>query len=196
MGLAAALTLIGVPAMAAAADAPAPSAEALSAVWTPKEITFVYQGFTAHYSCDGLRDRMREVLLTLGARPDLHVDIYGCSAPAGMPDPFPGVRIKMNVLTPAQAGGTTPAGASAADATGVSAAWKKVDVRLDRDPLGQSGSCELLEQIKQKILPQFTTRDVDFASNCVPNQLSAGGNWLRADVLIADQKGDKPLASK
>ena len=39
-----------------------------SAVWTQKEFQFVYQGFTTKYSCDGLRDKMRTVVLELGAR--------------------------------------------------------------------------------------------------------------------------------
>ena len=37
------------------------SGEPQSAVWTDKELTFVYQGFTTKYSCDGLRDKVRGV---------------------------------------------------------------------------------------------------------------------------------------
>ncbi|HVP33960.1 MAG TPA: hypothetical protein VMT09_09985 [Steroidobacteraceae bacterium] len=159
-----------------------------SAVWMPKELTFVYMGFTAHYSCDGLLDKMRRVLLMLGARADLDVTRYGCSSSYGTPDPFPGVRIKMSVLAPAPNG--------APPAAPVPAQWKSVEVRLNKDPLYEAGDCELIEQIRQKILPQFTTRKVEFNSNCVPNQLSAGGTWLRAEVLTADQKDDKALASK
>jgi hypothetical protein len=191
LGLAA-LVLPGAPAIAA--DAPTPSAEAQPAVWTPKELNFVYMGFTSHYSCDGLRDRMRQALLILGARADLAIGPYGCTAPDGRPDPFPGVHVRMNVLTPAPAGGSGAAGGQSA-AT-LPAQWKKVELRLGTDALDQSGNCELLEQIRQKVLPLFTTRNVDFSSNCVPKQLSAGGNWLRAEVLSADQKGDKTLASK
>jgi hypothetical protein len=186
--LAAVAAVFSLPAWAAGAESAAPPADAEPAVWTPKELTFVYQGFTSHYSCDGLREKMRQVLLTLGAREDLEVWPYGCTSPAGRPDPFPGVRIKMSVLNPVS-------GAPAAAAT-VPAQWKKVDVRLNRDPVNEAGDCELLEQVKQKILPQFTTRHVDFSSNCVPHQLSTGGNWLRAEVLTAPQKDDKAPASK
>ena len=183
--------VLSLPAWAAGAESAAPRADAPTAVWTPKELTFVYQGFTSHYSCDGLRDKMRDVLLSLGARNDLHVDPYGCTAPAGRPDPFAGVRIKMNVLTPAPAG-ATPAASGANPAPGTSPAatvpalWKKIDLRLNQDPVYEAGDCELIEQIRQKILPQFTTRNVDFGSNCVPHQLSPGGTWLRAEVLVAE----------
>ena len=68
------------------------SGEPQLAVWTDKELTFVYQGFTTRYSCDGLRDKVRGVLLDLGAqKKGLKVMQLGCSSPSGRPDPFPGV---------------------------------------------------------------------------------------------------------
>src|ERR1700726_5297681 len=86
---------------AAADEAGAAAAHSESAVWTPKELTFVYQGFTTRYSCDGLRDKVRSVLLDLGAqKKDLKVMELGCSSPSGRPDPFPGVRVKLKVLQP------------------------------------------------------------------------------------------------
>ena len=160
-------------------------ADTQSAVWTPKELTFVFMGFTAHYSCDGLRDKVRHVLGELGARSDFKVDYYGCSSPFGAPDPFPGVRIKMQVLQPADE--------KSADAVG--AHWQRVDLHLDKDPVWEASDCELLEQIKQKILPLFATRQVDFASNCVPHQAYLGTR-LAAELLFPDPKGDKTDASK
>jgi hypothetical protein len=152
-----------------------------SAVWVPKEFKFVYQGFTTKYSCDGLRDKMRTVLLNLGARKDLHVNSLGCIGPSGVPDPFPGVVVKMNVLAPA---GT--AGAAAGEAA-LPSHWKPVTLQLDRSPLSEAGECELIEQVKQQVLPLFTTRNVDFKDVCVPHQLSPGGTHLSAEVLVPDQ---------
>jgi hypothetical protein len=151
-----------------------------AAVWTPKELRFVYMGFTATYSCDGLRDRVREILLTLGARKDLEVRQSPCSAPFGTPEPFPGVMIKMNVLTPAAA--TTPAGTAT-----VLAHWKKVDLTASQEALRAAGECELIEQIKQSVLPLFTVRNVEYKSTCVPHQLTPGGTQLRAEVLVPDE---------
>jgi hypothetical protein len=179
--------LLALPAWAAAAEPAAAPADIRSAVWTPKELTFVFMGFTAHYSCDGLRDKIHHVLGELGARSDFKVDYYGCSAPFGSPDPFPGVRIKMQVLQ--------PAGASDKSADAVGAHWQRVDLHLDKDPVWEASDCELLEQIKQKILPLFATRQVDFASNCVPHQASLGTH-LAAELLFPDAKGDKTVASK
>jgi hypothetical protein len=176
-----------IPVWAGAADTAATPTDARSAVWTPKELTFVFMGFTAHYSCDGLRDKIQHVLGELGARSDFKVDYYGCSSPFGSPDPFPGVRIKMQVLQ--------PAGANDRSADVVGAHWQRVDLHLDKDPVWEASDCELLEQIKQKILPLFATRNVAFASNCVPHQAYLGTR-LSADLLFPDRKDDKALASK
>src|SRR6266699_5840765 len=88
--------LLTVTGWAAAGEGGAPAAGG-EAVWTPRELLFIYQGFTARYSCDGLRDKVRSILLELGAREDLKVTETPCSE-LGRPDPFPGVRIKINVL--------------------------------------------------------------------------------------------------
>jgi hypothetical protein len=188
LALASAALAYGSTAGAAAADAATEVADAQPATWTAKELTFTYQGFTTRYSCDGLRGKVRSALLILGARrKDLTVNESGCSRPDGGPEPFPGVRIKMQVLTPVAAAATP-------DAKTVAAHWKAVDLRLDRDALSESGDCELLEQIKQSILPLFTTRNIKYSSTCVPHQLSPGGTILRADVLVSDAPDAKPGA--
>ncbi len=150
-----------------------------SAVWAPKELDFAYQGFTTKYSCDGLQERMRDVLLKLGARPDLRVRGYGCTRLVG-PDPFAGVSIKMNVLQPAgkQGGPAVPVH------------WQRVDLLTglyEHDPVGAAADCELIGQIKQKILPLFATRNVDYSSTCERGHLLVAATRLKAEVLVADQ---------
>jgi hypothetical protein len=150
------------------------------AVWTPKEFKFVYQGFTTKYSCDGLRGKVREIVLAFGARKDVQVNSWGCAGRSDKPDPFPGVAVKMNVLEPADA--SKPLAGQPA----FPSHWKNVKVRLDRSAVSEAGECELVEQVKQKILPLFTTRNVDYRNMCVPHQLTPGGTRLSADVLVAD----------
>ena len=173
---------------AAADETGAAAARGEAAVWTPKELTFVYQGFTTKYSCDGLRDKVRDILLQLGAREDLQVNASPCSS-LGRPDPFPGVRIKMNVLQPAGDKSAT------AGTQSVPAHWKAVDLTPERDAVSAAGDCELVEQVKQSILPLFATRNVQYSSNCVPHQLQVGATQLRAEVLVPDLKNAKPAGS-
>ena len=168
-----------------AADSQAQASEAgVPAVWVPKELRFVYMGFTSHYSCDGLRDKLRVVLKKLGARKDMELTQSPCSNPGG-PTTFPGVYLKINVLQPAELTG---------GAQVVAANWRSVDVnRLSgtSDPLQDAGDCELIEQIKHQILPLFTTRNVQFNSGCIPHQLSLGATTLKAEVLVTDQSSPK-----
>lgn len=152
------------------------------AVWTPKEVQFTYMGFTTLYSCDGLRDEVREMLLLFGARKDdLKVYEVPCSGPPDRPNPFPGVKIKMSVLTPAP---STESDVSHM----VQAQWKTVKLPHRLSGINAAGQCELLEQFKKTVLPLFTTRNVDLVATCVPHQLSPLGTKLQADVLIANQK--------
>jgi hypothetical protein len=152
------------------------------AVWTPKEVQFTYMGFTTYYSCDGLRDDIREMLLQLGARKsDLKVSEQPCSGDPDRPNPFPGVKIKMSVLTPAP---STESDVSHM----VQAQWKTVKLPYRLSGINAAGQCELLEQFKQKVLPLFTTRNVDLVATCVPHQLSPLGTKLQADVLVTNQK--------
>jgi len=175
------------------AEPPAAGSGGETAVWTPKELRFTYMGFTSHYSCDGLRDKISSTLLKFGARKDLVVNEISCGAGMGRPSPFPAVSIKMNVLTPAPE--KTDPNAAAATPT-VTTHWKLVDLAASRDPLDVAGDCELIEQIKQRILPLFTARDVEYKSSCVPNQLQLGSTQLKAQFLVADAPAPKAAASQ
>jgi hypothetical protein len=170
-----------IPAVAACLVAPsvwaAETGEGTFALWTDKELNFVYMGFTTHYSCDGLRDKMRDVLLDLGAdKKTLKVTELGCTSPYGAPDPFPGVRVKLRVLQPGWDDKQNP----------VPAHWQPVDLKLRDSFWNDSGECELIEQIKQKVLPLFATRNVQLQSNCIPHQATATRPTLKLEVLRPD----------
>ncbi|MGH8200617.1 MAG: hypothetical protein ACREVO_09685 [Steroidobacteraceae bacterium] len=167
---AAATLLAAVPALAAAQDS-------VAAVWAPKHVQFVYQGFTTHYSCDGLQDQIRAMLEKLGAR-DLKVRQFACVRPSG-PTQFPGVQVTMQVLVPA----------SSADASkdSLQAQWKAVELMPENASYDEQGNCELIEQFKRTFLPLFTTRNVQYASTCVPHQITLGTH-LSAEVLVPPPK--------
>ena len=179
--LAACSLLLSAAALAQAPPQASPAPPAW-AVWTPKELRFVYMGFTSHYSCDGLRDKMRVILLQLGARPDMKLRETPCAGQLGRPTEFPGVTAKMDVLTPFDAAKTNAA------ETPLPAHWKSVEISTDRDPLREAGDCELIEQVKSLVLPLFTARNIEYRSTCIPNQLQVGGTLLKAEVLIADEQ--------
>jgi hypothetical protein len=151
-----------------------------TAVWTPRKVSFAYMGVTTHYSCEGLLENVRSVLLQLGARAeDLHVRPSGCLRGTG-PEQFPGVDATFFVLAP-------PAVPNAAGRP-VEVSWQPVDIMLGATSLERSGNCELLEQIRKSILPLFTTRNLEFTQNCFPHQLTLGGTRLHVEVLKPVQK--------
>jgi hypothetical protein len=182
------------PAAAGSAAANAAAGDGQPAVWTEEELTFVYMGFTTRYSCDGLRDKVRGVLLDLGAqKKDLKVQELGCTSPTGRPDPFPGVRVKMRVLQPASGP------AAAYDPAPVPAHWKPVDLKLRDSFTTDSGECELVEQIRHKIVPLFAARNVDLKTTCIPHQATASRPSLKLEVLAPDDAqhpAEEPQAAR
>jgi hypothetical protein len=156
----------------------APQAPA-EAVWASRQVTFIYQGFTTRYSCDGLREKIRSMLSKLGAR-RLLVRTYGCTRLTGV-EPFPGVRATMQVLVPASSHDAEHA------ASTVPAHWRTVVLMPDNAGREEQGNCELIEQFKETFLPLFTTRHIHYQSNCIPHQLTLGTH-LSAEVLMPDSE--------
>jgi hypothetical protein len=163
----------------AGAGPPAPATaspgDEAAAGWVQKEVNFRYVGFTTKYSCDGLRDRMRYILLQLGARDDLKMAGYGCVG-VNAPETTPGVRIVMHVLQPGSATG----------GQAVAAHWKTVDLVANRDLLDAARDCELISQLDRDVLPLFAVRHVDYSAACSAGTPLVGGTRLKADVLVAD----------
>lgn len=167
------ICIAALPAMAVAQDG-------VEAAWVHRQVSFVYQGFTTHYSCDGLRETIRRMLAKLGAR-DLKVRSRACTRMVGA-EPFPGVRVTMQVLVPA----SSEEGGKAAGPK-VAAHWQKVVLLGRNSGIQEQGKCELIEQFKETFLPLFSTRHISYRSNCIPHQLTLGTH-LSAEVLMPDVK--------
>jgi len=168
--------LAALPTLAAAQDS-------VAAVWVPKHVQFLYQGFTTYYSCDGLRDKIRTMLEKLGAQ-DLKVREYACVNPSG-PSLFPGVQVTMRVLVPAS---SAEAAKEKNAGPPVQAQWKQVVLMPQDAPIDEQGNCELIEQFKETFLPLFTTRHIKYESTCIPHEVTLGTH-LSAEVLVPAPKG-------
>jgi hypothetical protein len=172
-------------------SAPAAAAPGPSAHWVERKLDYTYMGFTSKYSCDGLEDNVRQVLLALGARKaDLKIHSLGCTRFNG-PEPFPGVSASFWVLEPLTPDQVSKVGDNGANAS----QWQSVDLTRLNGAQWDQGQCELLEQMKQKVLPLFTSRNVDFHSSCFPHSVSLGEIQFKADVLRpAPATGTAPAA--
>ncbi|HLQ12140.1 MAG TPA: hypothetical protein VK130_02685 [Steroidobacteraceae bacterium] len=145
-----------------------------AAEWHPQQMTFNYSGFTTLYSCDGIEDKVRNILLAFGARKDLKVRATGCDEGASRPSRFAFVRAEFNTLAPA----TDPAATAA-----VKSAWAKVQIAPHRPDFMGAGECELVEQMKDMLQKGFTLRNAEFRTACIPHQVSMADYSVTAEVL-------------
>ncbi|HEY0939283.1 MAG TPA: hypothetical protein VGE08_04210 [Steroidobacter sp.] len=208
---------IGLPAVAATEPAPAEAtataADPVQAIWKHQEISFYFQSFTTFYSCTGLESKLERIMRELGVHARVKVRSADCPASvARMP------RVVMNVVAPVEA---TPEALAERDKNksvrelvervrGKSnhrldsleqfpAQWRRVSLTRGRLDL-QPGDCELIEEVKKKVLPKLAVRIVNDDVQCSPNQLTLGQPRLEVEALVElpqpDDKAEDAAASK
>lgn len=149
------------------------NAQTISAQWAQREATFHYSGFTTDYSCDGIRYKIRLLLNTMGAR---DVKVNGiCTGPFGAPEPFHTLKLSFSVPVPAKSGDKSES---------FPAEWREVSVSALHPLDLEWGDCELVEQLRDQVLPLFDPRDVVNKTACVPHQNSVGQPYLRMSLLM------------
>lgn len=147
-----------------------PATHALEARWDARTARVHYAGFTADYSCEGLRDKLRHLLKAVGAGPDVEIRTRACINGPGDVEPF--ITADLAFSVPVEAAGGD-----------VSAAWTPVTLggaagRLD------AGDCELLEHFRDQVLPTLPHRIESQNLGCVPGQRLVAPS-LRVSVLVA-----------
>ena len=163
----------GVTALAGETSATAPE----QGVWQSHEYSFQFLGFTSTYSCDGLASKLKVLLIAAGARADAKSTGDACAHGYGIPDKFARASLTFYTLAPLQAGESV--------SPPINGAWRSVAL-ADRSPREvRLGDCELVEQFRDKVLPMFTTRNVENRMTCVPNQLSGSVINLKFEVFAA-----------
>jgi hypothetical protein len=178
----------------------------IMAVWVQKEVNFAYVGLTSYYSCDGIRDKVRQILKYIGARPGFKVTVRSCINDTGVRRDFGGVeRMPWVYITAALPQPATPellaelampdpkreliartTGKPSATAEATAqfpAQWRLVE--LVGKPIGpvQWGDCELVDQMAREAFPQLGARIVMNQMACVPHQVTPGGLNLTLEVL-------------
>jgi hypothetical protein len=147
-------------------------------VWQKHEYSFVFMGFTSTYSCDGLADKIKLLLIAAGARHDAKSQPGACASGYGHPDKF--ARANLTFYTLAPSGTDTPSGSKQVDGI-----WRPVSF-ADHSPRDlNTGDCELVEQFRNNVLPMFTTRNVDDHTTCIPHQDSGSVISLRFESFAA-----------
>jgi hypothetical protein len=154
------------------------SATAVSAgSWQQHKYSFQFLGFTSTYSCDGLADKLRKLLIAAGAA-DVKAQPGACARGFGRPDVFARADLTFSTLAPVDAG--APGAAKPVNGT-----WRPVEFALNSPRDLQRGDCELIEQFKQQVLPMFATRNVVSDTTCIPYQESGSNINLKFDSFAA-----------
>lgn len=150
----------------------------VAAVWKRFEVDFHYLGFTTRYSCDGLRDKVRQLLLHAGVRKDLKITTRGCEVGYGRIAEMPSLKIVFWAPELPEAG-SRDVGEPAL------ARWKRVTIERNQPRGLEWGDCELVEQFRDRLLPELTVRAISDDTHCVPHQLIGNRIGLAFEVLAA-----------
>jgi hypothetical protein len=154
-------------------------AETMPGAWQKHEYSFAFMGFTSTYSCDGLADKLKILLIAAGARPDAKARPGACASDFGRPDKFARADLTFFTLNPANGND------SSATEKSVDGIWSKVAWSAQRPRELATGDCELVEQFLSNVLPMFTTRNVDNHTTCIPHQDSGSVIDLRFESFTA-----------
>lgn len=159
-------------------DSAAASAQEVG-VWQKHEYSFRYMGVTSTYSCDGLADKLKLLLVAAGARHDAKSQPGACARGFGRPDKFASASLVFYTLAPEAAAGAS------SEPEPVAAVWRSVALSA-RSPRDLAlGDCEVVEQFVSNVLPMFTTRNLVNRTTCVPHQLAGSNIDLRFESLAA-----------
>ena len=179
----------------------------VQAVWQPQEIRYSYTAFTTAYNCDAYESKVKNILKTLGAHPETKVRTSGCD----LNRPSRNFFVTVTTATPVPA---TEEATRRIKASGYSesqqkllerlgskknkissdpfpAQWQTVDLSTDRKLNLQPGDCELMEGLRDHVLPKLEMKIVSDRVQCTPKQLSIQTPQLKVESMVALPSADK-----
>lgn len=173
----------GSSARAAAQAEDAGAAEIVAGAWQHRNVAFNYVAFTSLYTCDGLEDHVRQILRYLGARKDVRVSATGC--PGSFQTPSSTSFVKTDFYSLVQG---DPAGSER-----VQASWTALSLTPRRPDFVGEGDCELVLAMKDLISRNFSLRELQYRTACIPNEVSLDSFAVKGRVLKALPSNSKPV---
>jgi hypothetical protein len=154
------------------------------AVWKEQRLDFFYMGRTARYSCNGLRDKVRAMLLDLGARRDIKIVAIGCEDYDRLRADSLGPSLHIVFSAPALPDAAAKP-LNQGDLAATDARFETFTITSDAFRNMGIGDCELVEEFTRQILPKLVTRDLQQDITCVPYQQSGSRFLVQGKILKA-----------
>jgi hypothetical protein len=176
----------------------------VQASWKVQEIQYAYTAFTTAYDCDAAAQKIKAILRQIGAHPSSKVSASGC--PYNGPSRNFFVRITAATPVPAAEAQTTPADQSKQELLkrlGVKsdfgtdefpAVWKTVDLSKDRRLDLRPGDCELMEGLRDHVLPKLGVKVTAQRLGCTPNNVGITTPQLTVSALVAAKSPDEKVS--
>jgi hypothetical protein len=181
------LLVAGVGFAEAADKGPAANDEILAGAWQHHTMNIHYFGITTLFSCSGLEDHVKAILVHFGARKDAKVLAYGCRGP-DQPSRIAVVDVDFYSLAPVTDGSNSDT---------VQAYWSSREIQPEHPFFMDAGDCELVREMKDAISKSFTLKNLQYDTDCVPHQTHFNDYHVKATALIAVPalKADEPKRS-
>lgn len=144
-----------------------------AATWQAHHATLIYEPYTSQYTCDGLRSKVREIFLFLGARKDLKILASGCG-PSEFPMGAASVSVDFSTLIAAPSAGSSSV---------VQAYWTPTRVMPGLPNFIEAGDCELVAQMRKVLTDDFAWQNLDYRTLCTPHDVSVDSFKLQGLVL-------------
>lgn len=157
-----------------------------AAVWSAHALIVDLRNLPKHYSCDELWYKFRDVLLAIGARPDMNILPYQCERLPGSMDYSPKVQLEFSIPR---------------EVTGKDKRWAELQamsksIRLEPGTPGHldEGDCALLDQIRSTLLRSIGDRVTDVRLPCQAPQPSGPPFALTVKALVPVSQSPSDLA--
>ena len=170
------LALAALPASRAVARGAPPK----PAVWFAHDMIVDLQDLPKRYSCDDLWYRFRDVLLSIGARPDMQIFPYECNTRSP--------RVHLQFSLPKMVSGADVKYAS------LQAASETMRLEAGHPRSLDASDCVLLQQIKDTLLPALPVRVVSYRLTCVAPTASHRRFYLSVQALSPASQSPRQVA--
>lgn len=156
------------------AGAQAVDADAVTeAVWKTQQMDFEYRSDRTYYSCSALQEKLRRILMEMGARRDILVSPYACITEIGIArfrvvlrSPVPATEENVRELTSYDTRDELAARVrgehlfTAEELPRFAAEWRTISFARDRKLKLAAGDCELVQQLRRQVLPRLSVNVV------------------------------------